>query len=188
MRFIIKNKTTTFFAFNIILLIVLVVLSFPLYKFLTFIAENNKVNQLSDNEYVKDSSVITSNSESIEVIDRKMKITFVAEVDDLLNWKFQALQKNLEVKVGENQVVKFEGKNLSHNTITGTADFFALPEEILPYLIKTECFCFTKQILKPGESQIFSMVFFLDPSLDQDSDLDNLKELTLTYKFSEFLG
>ena len=88
----------------------------------------------------------------------------------------------------ENQVVKFEGKNLSHNTITGTADFFALPEEILPYLIKTECFCFTKQILKPGESQIFSMVFFLDPSLDQDSDLDNLKELTLTYKFSEFLG
>jgi len=183
-----KNKTTMFFVFNIVLLTVLIVLSFPLYKFLTFIAGNDKVSQLSDNEYVKDSTVIISNSKSIEVIDRKMKIKFIAEVDGSLNWNFQALQENLEVKVGENKVVKFEGKNLSKNTITGTAEFFALPEKILPYLIKTECFCFTKQTLKPGESQIFSMVFFLDPSLDQDNNLDSLKELTLTYKFFEFLG
>ena len=58
----------------------------------------------------------------------------------------------------------------------------------MPYLIKTECFCFTQQTLAPGESQIFTMVFFLDPSLDQDNNLDSLKELTLTYKFFEFLG
>ena len=93
----------------------------------------------------------------------------------------------LKIKVGQNNIIKYEGKNLSNKTITVTADFFALPDIILPYLIKTECFCFKEQTLKPGESQIFSMVFFLDPSLDQDSDLDNLKELTLTYKFSEFL-
>ena len=79
-------------------------------------------------------------------------------------------------------------KNLSHNTITGTADFFALPEKILPYLIKTECFCFTKQILKPGESQIFSMVFFLDSSLDQDSNLSDINDLVVTYRFFELKG
>ena len=188
MRFIIKNKTTTFFSFNIILLIVLVVLSFPLYKFLTFIAENNKVNQLSDNEYVKDSTITSNQIVSKKVIDRKMKINFLAEIDDSLNWNFFSLKENSEIKVGENMVVKFEGKNLSNKPITATADFIAFPEKILPYIIKTECFCFTKQTLKPGESKIFAMTFFLDASLDNDKDLDNIDELSFTYKIYEYKG
>ena len=36
------------------------------------------------------------------------------------------------------------------------------------------------------ESKIFTLVFYLDPSLDSDSSLDNLKELVFTYKFSEY--
>ena len=82
--------------------------------------------------------------------------------------------------------MKYEGKNLSDKTITATADFIALPEVIIPYLIKTECFCFIEQTLLPGESQIFTMVFFLDSSLDLDKDLDNIKDLVFTYRFSEY--
>ena len=40
--------------------------------------------------------------------------------------------------------------------------------------------------LKPGESKIFTMAFYLDPSLDSDGNLDNLKELVFTYEFSEY--
>ena len=86
----------------------------------------------------------------------------------------------------ENKIVKFEGTNISGKTITATADFVADPENISPYLIKTECFCFTEQTLESGESQIFTMVFYIDPSLDSDWYFDDLKELVFTYEFSEY--
>ena len=72
------------------------------------------------------------------------------------------------------------------NINTNKENFNVSPEIILPYLIKTECFCFTEQTLLPGESKIFTMVFFLDPSMDSDINLDNLKELVFTYEFSEY--
>mgnify|MGYP006097536787 FL=1 len=107
-------------------------------------------------------------------------------MDSALKWKLTPLNESIDFKIGENQIIKYEGKNLSDRTITATADFFASPEAILPYLVKTECFCFTEQTLKPGETQIFTMVFYLDPALDKDWYFNNLKELVFTYKFSEY--
>ena len=43
-----------------------------------------------------------------------------------------------------------------------------------------------EQTLKPGESQIFTMLFFIDPSLDKDKELDDIKELVFTYRLSEY--
>ena len=96
------------------------------------------------------------------------------------------MQEVVNVKIGENKIIRYEGKNLSNKTLVSTANFNVSPEIILPYLIKTECFCFTEQTLLPGESKIFTMVFFLDPSMDSDINLDNLKELVFTYEFSEY--
>ena len=188
MKFDIKNKSTVFFIFNIVLLVVLISLSFPLYKFFSHITGYDRLTKISDNEFVQNSVIVNSNIKSSKIIDRIIDITFKAEVDSSLNWQFKSLQNTIKLKVGENNIVKFKGRNLSNRAITATADFFAIPEKILPYLIKTECFCFTEQTLKPGEIQIFSLVFFLDASLDQDADLDDLNELILTYKFSEYTG
>ena len=115
-----------------------------------------------------------------------MNIKLIAEIDSLLNWEFNTLQDIINIKVGENKIINYEGKNLSDKIITSTASFTVNPESILPYLVKVECFCFTEQTLNPGESKTFSMVFFLDPSLDSDNNLDDLKELVFTYEFSEY--
>ena len=104
----------------------------------------------------------------------------------MLQWDFSPLEDSINLKLGDSIVVKYEGKNLSYKTITSTANFIASPESVYPYLIKTECFCFQEQTLIPGESKIFTMVFFLDPSLDSDDNLSNLKELVFTYEFSEY--
>ena len=96
------------------------------------------------------------------------------------------MQDTINVKIGENKIITYKGKNLSNRIITSTANFIVSPESIYPYLVKTECFCFTEQTLKPGESKIFTMIFYLDPSLDSDSNLDKLKELVFTYEFSEY--
>ena len=174
-----KNKFVIFYIFNIILLFTVLLLAIPASKFLS------KIN-LEDNEFVTDQAVINPNAKSPKVIDRTMAIKFIAEVDSLLEWDFKALQDTINVKIGENKIISYEGKNLSDRIITSTANFIVSPESIYPYLVKTECFCFTEQTLKPGESKIFTMVFYLDSSLDSDSNLDKLKELVFTYEFSEY--
>ena len=174
-----KNKFVIFYIFNIILLLTVLLLAIPASKFLS------KIN-LADNEFVTGQAVINPNAKSPKVIDRTMEIKLVAEVDSLLEWDFRVLQDTINVKIGENKIISYKGKNLSDRTITSTANFVASPESIYPYLVKTECFCFTEQTLKPEESKIFTMVFYLDPSLDSDSNLDKLKELVFTYEFSEY--
>jgi len=185
MKFNFRNKLTVFYVFNIILLSILVLISFPLYKFFSYIADNDKIVELSDNEFVKSASVSNNKYTSSDVINRIIKVNFKAEVENSLNWQFVAMEDSLDIKVGENNVVKYMGKNLSEESITATADFIILPEKISPYFVKTECFCFKEQTLNPGESQIFSMVFFLDSTLDQDTDLDGINDLVVTYRFSE---
>ena len=149
-------------------------------KFSIFLSKIN----LDDNEFVTEQQIVSPKEGLPEIIDRVMNIRFVAEVDSDLKWKFVAIHDAVSTNVGKTQVISFEGKNVSNRIVTSTADFTAYPEKIFPYLIKTECFCFTQQTLKPKESKIFTMVFYLDPSLDSDSSLDNLKELVFTYKFS----
>ena len=174
-----KNKFVIFYIFSIISLLIDLLLAIPASKFLS------KIN-LADNEFVKGQAVINPSAKSPKVIDRTMEIKLVAEVDSLLEWDFKVLQDTISVKIGENKTISYEGKNLSGRTITSTANFVVSPESIHPYLVKTECFCFTEQTLKPEESKIFTMVFYLDPSLDSDSNLDKLKELVFTYEFSEY--
>ena len=174
-----KNKFLIFFIVNIFLLLIVLLLSIPATKFLS------KIN-LDDNEFVEDQTIINPKAISPKIIDRKITINFIAKVDSSLEWKFIPLQDTIDVKIGENKIIEYEGKNLSNRTITSTANFIAEPEAFQAYLVKTECFCFTEQTLKPGESKIFTMVFYIDPSLDSDWYFDDLKELVFTYEFSEY--
>jgi cytochrome c oxidase assembly protein subunit 11 len=174
-----KNKFLIFFIVNIFLLLIVLLLSIPAFKFLS------KIN-LDDNEFVEGQTIINPKAISPTIIDRTMTINFVAKVDNSLEWKFKPLQDTIDVKIGENKIIEYEGKNLSNRTITSTANFIAEPEAFQAYLVKTECFCFTEQTLKSGESKIFTMVFYIDPSLDSDWYFDDLKELVFTYEFSEY--
>ena len=174
-----KNKFLIFFIVNIFLLLIVLLLSIPATKFLS------KIN-LDDNEFVEGQTIINPKAISPKIIDRKITINFIAKVDSSLEWKFKPLQDTIDVKIGENKIIEYEGKNLSNRTITSTANFIAEPEAFQAYLVKTECFCFTEQTLKPGESKIFTMVFYIDPSLDSDWYFNDLKELVFTYEFSEY--
>jgi len=174
-----KYKFHIFFIVNIFLLLIILLLSIPATKYLS------KIN-LEDNEFVEGQTIINPKAISPKIIDRIITINFVAKVGSSLEWKFKPLQNSVDVKIGENRIIEYEGINLSNRTITSTANFITEPEAFQAYLVKTECFCFTEQTLKPGESKIFTMVFYIDPSLDSDWYFDNLKELVFTYEFSEY--
>ena len=58
-----------------------------------------------------------------------------------------------------------------------------LPAAAAPYFSKIECFCFTEQTLKGGESVDMPVVFFVDPKIKEDLDTRDLAEITLSYTF-----
>ena len=174
-----KNKFLIFFIANFVFLIIIFVSVIIAYKFL-------KNKDLYENDFVKGQIIIKPEAKSPKILDREIKIKLLAKIDGDLNWEFKSLESEIDVKIGENNIIKYHGKNLSDKTITSTADFVVNPEAAQVYLVKTECFCFTEQTLKPGESQIFTMVFYIDPSIDSDWYFDNLEELVFTYEFSEY--
>ena len=49
--------------------------------------------------------------------------------------------------------------------------------------MKVDCFCFVKQTLEPGEEVKMPVSFYVDPSINDDENTKNLKEITLSYTF-----
>ncbi len=121
--------------------------------------------------------------QDIPVLDRDMRISFNADIDPSLPWYFKPVQRSVTIKVGEEALVFYRAVNNSDETITGTATFNVTPYKAGGYFNKIECFCFTEQTLKPGQSVDMPVTFYVDPELDKDEHLDEVKEITLSYTF-----
>ncbi len=117
------------------------------------------------------------------VISRTMKVQFDSNVSSSLNWEFVPAQRQVEVKIGEQAIAYYRARNTSDRPLTGTATFNVSPPRAGAYFSKVECFCFTEQTLQPDEEVDMPVAFFVDPDIDKDVDLANLKTITLSYTF-----
>ena len=116
------------------------------------------------------------------VIAREMTVRFDSNVDGGLPWTITP-SKPITDDIGRVDTVNFIATNNSDKPVSGQAIFNVSPERAGYYFNKIECFCFTEQTLQPGETVEMPIVFFVDPDLDQNADLDTIKELTLSYTF-----
>ena len=128
-----------------------------------------------------------SSEASVRIIDRDIKIKFNADVNNSLDWSFKAPQNIDQFKIGENIKVVYIAKNNSSKENIGTATFNVLPEKVGPYFIKTECFCFQQQTLKPGEIVKMPVIFYIDPSIVEDPTMENIEMITLSYTFFKYI-
>lgn len=119
------------------------------------------------------------------ILDREVIVTFDANVAPGLNWDFKPKQKRVRVKLGQMAEIMYEAKSLTSQISTGTSTFNVAPFEVGGYFNKIDCFCFTEQPLEAGETIDMPVVFFIDPELDKDDSLKNIKEITLSYTFFE---
>ena len=110
-------------------------------------------------------------------------IRFDANIDSGLDWNFRPKDQRLTVKIGEPSLAFFLARNTSNSSLTGKAMFNVSPPEAGIFFNKIECFCFTEQTLKAGESVEMPVQFFVDPAILDDPDTRNIAEITLSYTF-----
>lgn len=116
------------------------------------------------------------------IIDQEIAVRFDANVAPGLAWTFVA-PKPVKVRLGEQQVVAYKGKNIGNEPLLGTATFNVVPFAAGAYFNKVECFCFTEQLLLPGEEKDFTVSFFVDPKLAEDSSTKSISSIILSYTF-----
>lgn len=110
-------------------------------------------------------------------------VRFDANIDPRLPWKFEPEQETVRIHPGARTVIYYRATNYTARTTVGTATFNVTPTQAGPYFSKIECFCFTEQTLKPGESVRMPVIFFVDPKLREDPDTKGIDEITLSYTF-----
>ncbi len=116
------------------------------------------------------------------VLERPITIRFDTNVRDL-PWSFKAEQISQTLKIGSTGLAFFKVTNSSNQTLTGRASYNVMPASAGPYFQKLECFCFTDQTLKPGQSIDFPVVYFVDPKFATDEETQGTQEITLSYTF-----
>jgi len=117
------------------------------------------------------------------VIEREMKVRFRANVHRDMPWDFKPQQVSQKLKIGEQGLAYYEAYNPTDYTIVGRATYNVAPHKAGSYFSKVDCFCFTEQILKPGERVDMPVVYYIDPEIDQDVNLNEVTEVTLSYTF-----
>lgn len=118
-----------------------------------------------------------------KALERTVTVRFDGNVAPGLKWTFGPEQNAMTVKIGETRLAMFKAKNVSDKPLTGTASYNVTPEQTGAYFSKIQCFCFTEQTLQPGEEIDMPVAFFVDPSIAENRELDDLNELTLSYTF-----
>ncbi len=113
-----------------------------------------------------------------EDTSRTVTVQFVANVNSKLPWTFVPEHPSVQVHPGKLVEAWFDATNTSGQAIVGNAVPSVAPSAASAFFNKTECFCFTEQVLKAGESRRMPVRFFVDPRLPKD-----VGELTLSYTF-----
>jgi cytochrome c oxidase assembly protein subunit 11 len=118
-----------------------------------------------------------------QVSDKWVWVLFNADVSPDLPWSFEPEQREMRVHPGQQTLALFRATNKSDHEITGTATYNVQPDAAGLYFDKVQCFCFTKQTLKPGETAELPVTFFVDPAMMSDRNAKDIPAITLSYTF-----
>ncbi|MEM1410067.1 MAG: cytochrome c oxidase assembly protein [Pseudomonadota bacterium] len=117
------------------------------------------------------------------VLDREVTIRFDASRAAGMPWSFKPVQVSQTLRIGETGLAHYEATNLSDEPVIGSATFNVQPAKAGQYFMKVDCFCFEEQLLEPGETMLMPVTYFVDPALDDELRLADVREITLSYTF-----
>jgi len=120
---------------------------------------------------------------STKVLDQKIEIRFDGSLEKGMPWKFKPVENTMELKIGETGLAFYEAYNPTDRVIAGTASYNVFPYSAGAYFTKIDCFCFSMQVLQPGERVLMPVTFYVDPDMIEDEDAKYAKTITLSYTF-----
>ena len=109
---------------------------------------------------------------------RWVTVEFVASVNSQLPWTFTPDVPTMKVHPGQPAEALFHAQNNAAMAIVGNAVPSVAPSTASSFFNKTECFCFTEQLLAAGERKPMPVKFVIDPALPTD-----VSTVTLSYTF-----
>ena len=118
-----------------------------------------------------------------QILGRMMTVRFDANVMPGLPWRFVPEQNEIKVRIGEVVTINYKVINQAARDVSGQASYNVSPPTAGAYFHKINCFCFTEQRLKAGETREMAVVFYVDPKLADDPEHKNLTNITLSYSF-----
>jgi cytochrome c oxidase assembly protein subunit 11 len=124
-----------------------------------------------------------SKSAPAKTLDRKVTVRFDANVGAGLPWKFAPEKNQIEARLGDVVTIDYIVTNLVARETQGVAAYNVTPLNLGAYFQKINCFCFTDQTMKPGETRAMTVVFYIDPALADDPDGQGDLTMTLSYTF-----
>lgn len=107
---------------------------------------------------------------------RLVKVNFITNTNAGMPWKFWSEKGGVRVHPGEVKEVKFYVTNTTGRRMVGQAVPSVVPLAAAEYFHKTECFCFSSQLLEPGETLEMPLRFIVDSQLPA-----NVKSISLSY-------
>jgi cytochrome c oxidase assembly protein subunit 11 len=118
-----------------------------------------------------------------QTLGRMINVRFDANVGPGLPWRFEPEKTSIDIPIGQVTTVYYHVVNESARETVGQAAYNVAPLTVGSYFQKINCFCFTEQRMKPGETRDMTVVFYVDPSIVKDHDNDDLTTITLSYTF-----
>jgi cytochrome c oxidase assembly protein subunit 11 len=120
---------------------------------------------------------------TVKSTTRVMSIRFDSNVNSALPWSFKPEQAVDHVTVGARDMAIFLATNNSDQPVVGTATFNVTPLLAGQYFNKIQCFCFSEQLLEPGQTVRMPVLYYVDPAILDDPETKDIKEITLSYTF-----
>ena len=141
----------------------------PLYDLL---CEVTGLGGRTGDQYVADPAALAIDPE------RTVGVRFMADTNAGMPWRFWSEVGGMRVHPGEMHEVTFFVTNTTDRPMTGQAVPSVSPGLAAEYFHKTECFCFTEQVMEAGEKREMKVRFVVNTDLPR-----RFSALTLSYTF-----
>jgi cytochrome c oxidase assembly protein subunit 11 len=130
-------------------------------------------------------TTMVADGSTIAPSDEFVTVRFAASLDRDMPWTFRPVETHMRVRLGETNLAFFEAHNPTDRPVAGQATFNVVPYAAGGYFDKIQCFCFTEQVLQPGETVQMPVSFYVDPAILDDPEGKFVHEITLGYTFYE---
>ena len=167
-----KKKTIFYLVFLVLFMASASFLSVPFYNWFCKVTGYGGATNVAQ----KESDIIS---------DKVISVRFDASLEKGLEWEVKPVQRNMTLNLGETGLAFYEAYNPTDKPIAAQASFNVVPFSVGNFFNKIECFCFTEQILQPGEKIKMPVSFYVDPDLINNLESKTVTSVTLSYTFYE---